>query len=114
MISEFIREVYYYKDHYFKFFNKLSKSAQEKCNWTIQLIATTRFVPAKYIRYIVNSDGIYEIRVENGSDIYRIFCFFDKGNIIILLNGYQKKEQKTKPNEILLANKLKHEFYHEK
>ncbi len=110
MNSEFIREVYYYKDHYSKFFNKLNNSAQEKCNWTLQLITTTRFVPAKYFRYIVNSDGLYEIRVENGSDIYRIFCFFDKGNIIILLNGYPKKEQKTKPSEILLANKLKDEY----
>jgi len=114
MNSESIREIYYYKDHYFKFFNQLNKSAQEKCNWTIQLIATTRYVPSKYFRDIINSNGIYEIRVENGSYIYRIFCFFDKGNIIILLNGYQKKDQKTKPSEILLANKLKDEYYDEK
>lgn len=61
-----------------------------------------------------NTDGLYEIRVEVGSNIFRVFCFFDEGNLVILLNGFQKKSQKTPKNEIELAEKLKKEYFYEK
>ena len=61
-----------------------------------------------------NSDGIFEIRVEVGSDIYRVFSFFDKGQLIILVNGFQKKTQKTPKKEIELAEKLKKQYFDEK
>jgi len=54
-----------------------------------------------------DSDGIFEVRVEVGSDIYRVFSFFDKGRLIILVNGFQKKTQKTPKKEIELAERLK-------
>lgn len=108
------REVYYYKDYYLKFFSKLNKAAKEKCNWTIQLVSTLERVPSKYFKYITGSSGLYEIRVEYNSDIYRIFCFFDQGNLIILLNAFQKKTEKTPHKEITLAEKLKSEYYLEK
>lgn len=60
------------------------------------------------------SSGIYEIRVEVGSDIYRVFSFFDKGQLVVLVNGFQKKSQKTPKNEIDLAEKLKKEYFNEK
>ena len=49
--------------------------------------------------------GLYEVRVEVGSDIFRIFSFFDKGNLVVLANGYQKKSQKTPKQEIEKALK---------
>ena len=58
--------------------------------------------------------GLYEIRVEVGSDIYRVFSVFDKGQLIILLIGFQKKSQKTPKNEIELAEKLKKQYFDEK
>ena len=61
-----------------------------------------------------NSDRIFEIRVEVGSDIYRVFSFFDKGQLIILVNGFQKKTQKTPKKEIELAEKLKKQYFDEK
>ena len=61
-----------------------------------------------------DSDGIYEIRVEVGSNIFRVFCFFDKGQLVVLVNGFQKKSDKTPKNEIELANKLKKQYYDEK
>lgn len=109
-----IREVYYYKDYYLKFFNKLNKAAKEKCNRTIQLVATLERVPSKYFKHITGSNGLYEIRVEHNSDIFRIFCFFDKGNLIILLNGFHKKTNKTPRREINFAEKLKNEYFYEK
>ena len=80
----------------------------------MQLIATIERVPSKYFDHIANSKGIFEIRVEVGTDIFRVFCFFDMGNLIILLNGFQKKSQKTPANEILLAEKLKEQYFNEK
>ena len=69
---------------------------------------------AKYFKHITGSTGLYEIRVEVGSDIFRVFCFFDKGKLIILLNGFQKKTQKTPKNEIELAERLKKQYFDEK
>ena len=60
------------------------------------------------------SNGLYEIRVEIGSDIFRVFSFFDKDKLIILVNGFQKKSQKTPKNELQLAEKLKKEYFYEK
>ena len=63
---------------------------------------------------MTGSAGIFEIRVEVGSDIYRVFSFFDKGQLIILLNGFQKKSQKTPTTELELAEKLKKQYFDEK
>jgi phage-related protein len=109
-----LREIFYYKDFYLDFFNSLKPEVRKKFNWTLQLISTIERVPKKYFDHITNSTGIYEIRVEVGSDIYRVFSFFDKGNVIILANGFQKKSQKTPKGEIELAEKLKKEYLDEK
>jgi phage-related protein len=63
---------------------------------------------------LTGTNGIWEIRVKVGSDIFRVFCFFDKGNLIILLNGFQKKTQKTTKNEIKKAEKLRTKYYENK
>jgi len=71
-------------------------------------------VPKKYFSHMEDTDGLFEIRVEVGNNIFRVFSFFDKGNLVILLNRFQKKTQKTPKNEIELAEKLKKEYFHEK
>ncbi len=111
MDVEFIREIYYYEDYYLEFYNSLKPSVKKKFNWTLQLIATIDKVPEKYFKHITGSTGLYEVRVEVGSDIFRVFSFFDKGNLIILANGFQKKTQKTPKGEIELAEKLKREYF---
>lgn len=60
---------------------------------------------------MTGTDGLYEIRIEVGSDIFRVFCCFDKGNLVILFNGFQKKSQKTPKQELELAEKLKREYF---
>lgn len=70
--------------------------------------------PSKYFSHLENTNGLYEIRVEVGSNIFRVFSFFDEGNLVILLNGFQKKSQKTPRNEIELAEKLKKDYFNEK
>ena len=110
----FIRNIFYYKNYFFDFFDKQNPEVKTKINWTLQLIATIERVPEKYFKHLSDSTGIYEIRVEVSSNIYRVFCIFDKEKLIILLNGFQKKTQKTPKNEIDLAEKLKKQYFDEK
>lgn len=114
MDEKFIRNIFYYKNFYLDFFDGLKPEVKKKFNWTLKLIAILDRVPAKYFKHMEGSSGIYEIRVEVGSDIYRVFSFFDKGQLVVLVNGFQKKSQKTPKNEIDLAEKLKKEYFDEK
>ena len=114
MNEKFIRDIYYYKNFYLDFFATLKPDVKRKCNWTLKLIATIERVPVKYFNHMEDTTGLFEIRVEVGSDIYRVFSFFDKGRLIILLNGFQKKSQKTPKGEIELAEKLKKQYFDEK
>ncbi|MDR0738091.1 MAG: type II toxin-antitoxin system RelE/ParE family toxin [Prevotellaceae bacterium] len=109
-----VREIFYYKNYYLDFFNTLTTSVQKKFNWTLQLISMIERVPQKFLTHITNSTGLYEIRVEVGSDIYRVFSFFDEGHLIILINGFRKKTQKTPSKEIEKAEKLKKQYFDEK
>lgn len=94
--------------------NTLKPEVQKKFNWTLQLISTLDRVPEKYFKHMTGSTGIFEIRVEIGSDIYRVFSFFDKGHLVVLVNGFQKKSQKTPKKEVELAEKLKKQYFYEK
>ena len=114
MQEKFIRDIFYYQNYYLEFFEKLKPEVKRKFNWTLQLIATIDKVPEKYFKHMTGSSGIFEVRVEVGSDIYRVFSFFDKGQLIILLNGFQKKSQKTPKNELELAERLKKQYFDEK
>ena len=87
---------------------------QDKIIWTFDLIEELRRIPETYLKNIEDTDGLYEIRVQLGSDIFRIFCFFDQGQLVVLANGYQKKSQKTPKQEIEKALKIKKEYENEK
>lgn len=108
-----IRDIFYYKKYYLDFLNKQKPEVRKKFNWTLQLIATLDRVPEKYFKHITGSSGLFEIRVEVGSDIFRVFSFFDRGQLVILVNGFQKKTQKTPKSEIDLAEKLKKQYFDE-
>jgi phage-related protein len=70
-------------------------------------------IPEKYLKHIEETD-LYEIRVSFGNNIFRIFCFFDKDRLVIVLNGFQKKTQKTPKKEIDRAVSLRKEYYEDK
>lgn len=82
--------------------------------WTFNLVEELQRVPETYLKHIENTDGLYEIRVQQGNDIFRIFCFFDQGQLVVLINGFQKKTQKTPKKEIELALKIKAAYETEK
>jgi len=114
MKENFLRNILYYKSYFLDFYKILNPDVKRKFNWTLKLIATVERIPIKYFSHIKNSSGLYEIRVEIGSNIFRVFSFFDKGQIIILINGFQKKSRKTPKNEIEKAEKLKKQYFDEK
>lgn len=107
------RTVLFYKDYFISFFVKQREKVQDKITWTLELIEHLEKIPENYLKHLENTDGLYEIRVKQGSDIFRIFCFFDKGKLIVLANGFQKKEQKTPRKEIEKALKIKKEYENE-
>ena len=78
------------------------------------MIEELQRVPETYLKHLESTDGLFEIRVQQGSDIFRIFCFFDQGQLIVLANGFQKKTQKTPKKEIEKAIKIKEEYESEK
>ncbi len=114
MGQNFVRNVFYYRHYFLDFFNEQTESVQRKFNWTLELIATIDHVPKKYFQHMEGTDGLYEIRVEVGSNIFRAFAFFDQGKLIVVANAFQKKTQKTPKNEIALATKIKKEYFDEK
>ena len=71
-------------------------------------------VPVRILRFIEGTDGLYEIRIEVGNNIFRVFCCFDEGALVILFNGFQKKTQKTPGKEIDKALRLMKEYFNEK
>ncbi|MEO6722435.1 MAG: type II toxin-antitoxin system RelE/ParE family toxin [Ferruginibacter sp.] len=108
------RKLSTYGKYFIEFYNKLDKDLQEKIDWVFELIKTVNIIPGKYFKHLENTDGLFEIRIEYAGNIYRIFCFFDEGNLVILINAFQKKTQKTPKSEIELATKLKKQYFIDK
>ena len=108
------RKIIFYRNYFQDFFDKQSKKVKAKIVWTFDLVEELKRVPETYLKHIENTDGLYEIRVQQGSDIFRIFCFFDHGQLVVLANGFQKKTQKTPKKEIDVALTIKEEYENEK
>ena len=109
-----VRTVVYYKNYFFDFYEEQSLKVKKKLIWTMDLIEQMEQVPKEYFKHIEGTDGLYEIRVQQGNDIFRIFSFFDEGKLIVVANGFQKKSQKTPKKEIERALKIKKEYESEK
>ena len=107
------RTITFYKNYFQDFFAKQNKKVKAKIIWTFDLVEDFQRVPETYFKHIENTDGLYEMRVQLGTDIFRIFCFFDRGQVVVLVNGFQKKTQKTPKKEIELALKIKAEYENE-
>lgn len=111
MDENLIREIVTYGDYFEKFYGQLDKKTQVKVDWTLNLIETIELVPKKYFKYLTGTDGLYEIRIEYNSNIYRVFSFFDNNKLVIAINGFQKKSQKTPKKEIDKALKIKKQYF---
>jgi phage-related protein len=108
------RQIIAYKNYFLDFYHNQSENVQAKIEWTLNFIRVTQYVPEKYFKHLQGTKGLFEIRIEVGNNIYRIFSFFDKGNLVVLGNAFQKKTQKTPKKEIEKALKIMEEYINEK
>ena len=108
------RHIIFHEHYFVDFYLEQIEKVQEKIEYVFKIIRTVQNVPKKFLDHMTGTDGLYEIRIEFESNIYRIFCCFDKGNLVVLFNGFQKKSQKTPKKEIELALKLKEEYFNAK
>lgn len=114
-----MREIVFYETETGKlpmkdFLDKQEYLVFQKITWTLNLIKENERVPAKYLKKLKNSQEIGEIRIKAGSNIYRIFSFWDKNNLIVLTHGIIKKTQKTPLKEIKLAQSYKNDYFRRK
>ncbi len=109
-----VREAVTYRDYFEEFFEKQTQRVRDKIIKVLDIIEQIERVPVTYLKYIEGTNGLFEIRVQLGNDIFRIFCFFDGNKMVVLLCGFQKKTQKTPRKEIERAVRIMTEYYREK
>ena len=107
------RHIIFHKHHFTDFYLELTEDVQEKIEYVFKIIRTVQNVPKKFLDYMAGTDGLYEIRIEYVSNIYRIFCFFAGEQLVVLMNSFQKKTAKTPKSEIRTALKIKKEYEQE-
>ncbi len=105
------RVLIFYKHYFSEFFDALNEHLKEKIDYVLFVVTHADRIPEKFFTHIEGTKGLYEIRVEAGGNIFRIFCCFDKGKVVVLFNGFQKKSQKTPKNEIDIALRLMGEYF---
>jgi len=108
-----IREIVFYKGYFDNFFETLTDKVKDKIDEVLFMMTILERVPPKFFKSIEGVKGLFEIRIEYESNIYRIFCCFDKGNLVVLFNGFQKKTQKTPTKELKKAEKIMEEYFNE-
>ena len=106
-----VRQIIFHGDYFLVFYKDLDIKVKTKIQYVLELIKQVDRVPDKFLAPMIGYDGLYEIRIEYQSNIYRVFCCFDKGQLVVLLNGFQKKTQKTPKDEIERAMRLKNEYF---
>ena len=105
------RQLIYFRHYYWDFFNNQTEKIKDKIDYVLFLMTIADKIPGKFFEQMTGYDGLFAIRIEFESNIYRIFCCFDKGNLVVLFNGFQKKTQKTPKKEIEKAKRIMQEYF---
>ena len=108
------REVVTYKNYFEDFFKDLTRKVQDKIIKVLDILENVERVPITYLKYIGGTNGLFEVRVQHGSNIFRIFCCFDGNRLVVLFSGFHKKTQKTPQKEINRALKIMNEYFNDK
>ncbi len=106
------RKIITYGGYFERFMSELDDKTQTKIQYGLMLLKTQDRLSTKFVKHII--DGLFELRTEFNSNIYRVFFVFDGDNIVVLFNGFQKETQKTPQGEIEKALKIKAEYYADK
>jgi len=105
------RHLVFFKSYFNDFFEPLNEKVKNKIDQVLFMVRTVEHIPKKFFDHMTGTDGLFEIRVEFQGNIYRIFCCFDEGNLVVLFNGFQRKSQKTPKKEIDKAIRIKDEYF---
>lgn len=108
-----IREVIAYKNYFESFLREQPQKVQDKIFKIIEAIEILERVPINYLKHLAGTNGMYEVRINLAGNIWRVFCFFDRDRLVILLNGFVKKTRRTSREELSKAIKLMNEYYKE-
>ena len=111
---KYVRTITTYKDYFKDFKRTVPQQVLRKFYEVFIYIMTLEVIPSVYFRSIEGVKGLFEIRIEEGGNIYRIFCCLDEGNLVVLFNAFQKKTQKTPSNEIKKAERIMKEYFENK
>ena len=95
-----------YGKYFSKFYENQTDKVRDKIDYVLDLVRFEERVPKKFLKHVEGGKGLYEVRVSTVNNNIRIFCFFDRGKLVILINSFEKKSQKTPKNQLILANKL--------
>lgn len=109
-----VREVITYKNYFEDFFKEQPRKVQDKIIKILDILENVERVPITYLKYIEGTNGLFEVRVQLGSNIFRIFCCFDGNKLVVLFTGFQKKTQKIPAKEIERAVKIMTDYYNDK
>jgi phage-related protein len=108
------RHIIFFRDYFLTFFEQQTEKVKEKIDHVLFVVTVADRIPQKFIQHLEGTNGLYEIRIEYQGNIYRIFCCFDEGQVVVLFNGFQKKSQKTPSGELDKAIKIMNEYFDEK
>ena len=108
------RSIIFFENHFIEFYQMQDQKAKDKIQYVFELIRQVDQVPEKFLKHLTGTNGLYEIRIDYQSNIFRIFCCFDQGKLVVLFNGFQKKTQKTLPKEVEKAEKLIQDYFNNK
>ena len=108
-----MRQVIFFRRYFLDFFQVQPDKVREKIIWTLELIKKEPRLSQKFFKHVEGTRGLYEIRIEVDGCTYRIFSFFDEGNLVVLGNAFQKKSKKTPRKEIVKALKILKEYFDE-
>lgn len=108
------RTVIAYKEYFEDFLKLQTPKVQAKILQILRILESVELIPRNYLKHLAGTNGLFEIRVGFGGNIFRVFCFFDSGKLVVLLSGFQKKDRKTPKGEIEKAKKMMNEYYKDK
>jgi phage-related protein len=96
------------------FLDALPGKVAQKVVWVLRLLEDLDIVPATYFKKLIGTEEIWECRIQFGTNIYRIFCFFDSHSVVILTHGFEKKSMKAPKGEIEMAETYRRDYLRRK
>jgi phage-related protein len=110
-----VREVLFYRTKnghcpVEEFLDKLSGKQAQKVAWVLRLIEELEVVPSQYLKKLVGTEVLWEVRAQHGGDTFRMIGFFEGGRLLVLTSGFAKKTDKIPRQEIALAEKRRQDY----